>query len=1153
MSSSTNNDKLIKGLLKRYKKLEASLNKFNSKKYNHSNNGAILKGNILRTSLLPFLRISTYQLDELFTKDTPVYKSLSNVIVAVFIKWWNALISNLIFDNGSRNGTNMPVLPKTASVEPINYSNIPAVDRNAYLEAIGRIIAHPYWNFSDDTGSYQVLLTSTLSYVIDKLGKLKNITPPMGAFAGKVFAHAFFKLPNVSNALLFLLNVKQITFGDCLKKIRQPAIDFNNLKTAFPEHLHYLIGFQGLQNLTTRGQKCFMNCIPAPKHPVDGIKDPNGDWVRRWSCSDSNVFNSFFRHYINLVQTYLYEEETDTIEEVLYYCPGFNIIISHIYQIFEVSVTRITSTNCNPRNMTSNGNNISAVNPTNTSNGSVSPTPSNNTTKNKSTDSSTPPPPPPPAFSHNMKQSDMYYNSIIKIFRTVRDIAYSATLNDKSIDSVSATLVKTIDSCLIAIAKETTIHNFNKNGIVLSIVNEFINHIENNCSSELKYLVNWEFWLSCNYMMINYCDHVQSLLRNFAFLFNTWDLIPDTLSSFVTINENGDNDDDKKNTKRLTQESLKWITETECSFKLNFVNFLISDEVFERLFTHWNPMVRSYYIKLLIWRIIGINNYQSSTLIQVSRNVQFKLNRAFEMLSRFTVTYNGKIELNYKPDNPLVNRKFGVVPINIKDDYLSIDERSNDIYIPTATSLKPSELKKTHPYEVFDEAIYTCSNSALTNETRSDPTTPRGGSTDLLPNKPNGRIGNNNSLVNSLGRLFKILSTDDNDNTTKATTITNNKRKLQLNDIQENVTSDLTDMATVNRVKRNSISLTSLSTTYSFKSRSSSPSVMSYRSTPTSLTESSASTDDESVYSMDTLKTKSSSASTASSSSSSALFPNSYNIPPPELSRLPPEIIRPIYKFDVIVCHDSLNEKFAMIHTKNTLISRGIVNNNNNAGSTMYMSKSPVTSYFPLSPQIPFISIFVNSDTFKNRIYMNEEDGLFLETEFDTYYRDNNMNENNESFQNATFAQMMNLGKSLNEFNLMVEEFKQFFSNRVEIDSMNYSETDENSIFKQQPPQIQQLYGHYIQQQRGNDNSDKVRQSLIFFSRRNSIIRGGSKSTSTNNELSTTTNNSDSSNTTDSDNGNLTGNDILEFVYFKKIIPFLSVDSSNEMKLLNAN
>ena len=179
-------------------------------------------------------------------------------------------------------------------------------------------------------------------------------------------------------------------------------------------------------------------------------------------------------------------------------------------------------------------------------------------------------------------------------------------------------------------------------------------------------------------------------------------------------------------------------------------------------------MVRSYYIKLLIWRIIGINNYQSSTLIQVSRNVQFKLNRAFEMLSRFTMTYNGKIELNYKPDNPLVNRKFGVVPINIKDDYLSIDERSNDIYIPTATSLKPSELKKTHPYEVFDEAIYTCSNSALTNGTRSDPTTPRGSSTDLLPNKPNGRIGSNNSLVNSLGRLFKILSTDDNDNTTQS-------------------------------------------------------------------------------------------------------------------------------------------------------------------------------------------------------------------------------------------------------------------------------------------------------------------------------------------------------------------------------------------------
>jgi hypothetical protein len=33
------------------------------------------------------------------------------------------------------------------------------------------------------------------------------------------------------------------------------------------------------------------------------------------------------------------------------------------------------------------------------------------------------------------------------------------------------------------------------------------------------------------------------------------------------------------------------------------LEWLLSEEVFVRFFTHWCPMVRAYYMRLLCWRI----------------------------------------------------------------------------------------------------------------------------------------------------------------------------------------------------------------------------------------------------------------------------------------------------------------------------------------------------------------------------------------------------------------------------------------------------------------------------------------------------------------------------------------------------------------------
>lgn len=643
------------------------------------------------------------------------------------------------------------------------------------------------------------------------------------------------------------------------------------------------------------------------------------------------------------------------------------------------------------------------------------------------------------------------------IFRVVRSLIFRA----KSNDPITASIVKTVDDCLMSIAKETSIHDVNRNGILLNIVGEFINHIniqqylsieedeeevekvtQENPEDRFISVIDWEFWLSCNYMMIHHCDHVQILLKSFTFLFNTWDMIPDSLC----LN-------------KKPGEPFKWIMNLQDSIKTNFVNHcLASDENFIRLMIHWNPLVRSYYIKLLVWRIIGINNYQSSIKIQMTGNIQMKLFQSFKFLENFTILYDGNLDLNYKPDNPLVNRKFGIIPITIRDDYLSIDETNGNSDLSIPATLNTSQLRKTHPYEVLDDAVYTCSSSVPISEVRTGPTTPKKLTSRLSPSpkrsssSPSISTATNNSLMNSLGKLFKILSTDDN----------NANNKLKLNDIQEDEDYSSSNCAPP-KMKRNSVSLTSLSTAYSFKSRSSSPSIMSYKSNPTES--SSVSTDSDSIQSEDTMNSN----STNSVNNIQNVKTNSYyNVQPPELSQLPPEIIRPMYKFDIVVCHESLNSKFSIIHHKNTLVNqRRLMHSKNNDGTYCVPKYQPTTSYFPLVPEIPMISIFISSDNFgNNRIYINEEDSSYLNLE--QYHHESS---NVLSFKDLNLIQVLNLGKSINEFNVVVDEFKRFLNNRVEIDSIN--------------------------------------QGMMMIS--------------------------------------------LESVYFKRIIPFLSVDSSNEMKWLNGN
>lgn len=860
----------IKSLLKVYKRLELEMSRFSSK------NDGVTKTNILRKFLLPYLRSDDKNFEQ--TGDKEVNKSLKNVKVDILCKWWESLL--------------LQITPKAGQK-----TSISSTDKNAYLECISRILTCEEWHDDGESKkAYERQLTFTLEYCIDKLQTLKNLPISMSAFVGKVFAYSFFYLPGVSTALLFLLNVKQSVFESItpiFKDLRLDADSKARIYEVFPNTVHHLIAFQGIQGLSPR-QKLYINSIPAPTHPVRGIKDPNGMWVQRWQCPNSDVFNSFMRHIVIITEGYL-SLVPNADRALLYNCPGYNIMLAHLYKIIQSSLNRILN------------NNMCKFQSSNFQDAMIS---SQRQQRNPRPEPSNSLKVPTGNGATIIQQNEQYYNTLIKIFRTLRDISYSSSM-------LSGNLISFVDQLFIAIANKISVHDYQRSGLLLSILYEFICHTD---------MVNWKFWLQCLYLMLNKTDHIQVLLRSFSFLFNIWDKIPET----VCIKFEQDKD-------------KAWILKSGDSYKSNFTRWLVSDELWERFFIHWHPFVRSYYLRLLVWRIIGIF-YSSSLYIDNSRKLEANIQQCYTVFVNFIRDLN--VKMKFKPDSPLSNKKLSIIPINSNDDFLFFEDK--DI---TSAFSRSNEMKKTYPYEVFDEAIYTCT---------SLPGSLSGSRDSRFQEK-----SENNSLMSSLGKFFKFLSTDNN---TNETTSPDEHFKEQ----------------------KKSISTVSLST-MSDKSTYSTHSGLSLQSIPTSCTN---------------FSIRSATASELEFDLTDGYDPSTQ---PPELLTIPPTIIRPYAKFGLTTDTQACREKAK-------LMSSG------KKESSFYEDQE----YLPHVPKIPCISMFINSKSFDRLFFSNNAPasddlvGVIGASLFSNLDR-----------SPANLIKWLNLGKSLNEWNLIVEEFEDYLVRKV--------------------------------------------------------------------------------------------------------------------------
>lgn len=543
------------------RKLEHHLSKFESKQ-------GIMKANVLRLSLLPFLR-NTHHGKLLSEADSCKVSVLASY---VFLKWWKALL----FALNDKSHT------------------ISISDKPAFLECISQIISRDEWRCNVKKSEYQTLLSETLELAISRLNA-KTVSLPVSAFVGKVFAYSFWHLPHVGVALLFLLSVKQNMLEGVLKRKKEHQSDESlAIDISFPPHLKCLVDFKGRQ-MCSRSQKKFINCMTPPQAQVPGIGEPRGLWVRRWASFDSDVFCSFLRHYLCLVSNAMADVHRFNHQSTISDLPGMSIILAHVYHHLDYIACVVWGKN-------------------------------------------------------SEKQVPV---SLCKVFTCLRDFLLNN--NDREL-AMGPFVVKAFDGVLKNFAISISANDSEKCNLILLTAYEFMLHVSRGTS----FAIDWYFWLTCVRKMLS-TQNVNCELLAFSMLFNVWEMLPSHLTNSAPP---------------------LWVSNSQESVKWNASMWLIG--CWDTYFTHWQPSVRLYYMKLVVWRILEDES--------VCRGVKSRLKQDFEQL-------NSMLEetpsIDMRPCPPVLNRKQVIVPCTGAEEL---------IFQP--------HTRRTHAYEVFDDAVYICAQSA---------------------------------------------------------------------------------------------------------------------------------------------------------------------------------------------------------------------------------------------------------------------------------------------------------------------------------------------------------------------------------------------------------------------------------------------------------
>jgi len=522
-----------------FRNLDVDYTKFSSK-------STALKANVVRQSLLPFLRTYSDHASNhnLRPEDLDRRTNILN-------KWWIGLLDILHGKNNqSLSGTDRPAILEALSglmdrrewrYPPSIFA--PLAERAAARDATmsrnksATSLASMGGDFLAESVHHNVRnlfvqnLHAQMAFVVDKMS-LRSASASLVTFCGKATAFAFFFCPGMADILVRLWNPTAETMRRVLtengighfEKLTETAA---NIASVFPPSVQS-VGFVSLPSMmrTLREQ---------PSAPL-GTSDMQwyGYWLERWLGRESDLFYVFVKHYHILAMDYL---PSDVSKKERMCAPGMLLvhcqILTNLHStIHRDDVSHADGPNHNPSFDDLLGETDAAV--------------------------STLPLLPPNAMRI------MAENRLIML---IRDF-----LSERVSDHPAARhlFAMSFNDLLHAAARKTSIFNHAACYTLCDFLEEALlilvryEHLPS-CPGDV---VDSGFWREvCKKMLTS--QNTLTEIRLFAFTYSIWGIVCSSQSR-----------------------------------KADFcLGFLLDDEVFERTFNHWCPMVRAYYMRLLCWRL----------------------------------------------------------------------------------------------------------------------------------------------------------------------------------------------------------------------------------------------------------------------------------------------------------------------------------------------------------------------------------------------------------------------------------------------------------------------------------------------------------------------------------------------------------------------
>ena len=201
---------------------------------------------------------------------------------------------------------------------------------------------------------FRILMIRIMSYVLGKLSS-KGIFHNTLLFSGRMLAFAFFRIEGIAHQLLGALPMRPAVLSRFSQAAKSYSYEIGSgMNIAYPEHLRALQFRDGRDYVDSLNS--YAPAYFEQEEEEAFYFDKSGNWLRRWQSDDSELFPSFYKAYHRNLAVYLADavelaegNEMAIPTSVLMHAPGYAHLAAvyatktHSYIVGAVNAVTTTS------------------------------------------------------------------------------------------------------------------------------------------------------------------------------------------------------------------------------------------------------------------------------------------------------------------------------------------------------------------------------------------------------------------------------------------------------------------------------------------------------------------------------------------------------------------------------------------------------------------------------------------------------------------------------------------------------------------------------------------------------------------------------------------------------------------------------------------